>query len=103
MTLPESIRVCLTKYADFKGRAARSEFWWFTLFVSLVAAVFSYWSDPWSGGLLVAILLPQLAVGARRLHDIGWSGWWQLFVLVPAAGIILLVILWALPQPMYKE
>jgi hypothetical protein len=37
VTFFEAIRVCLTKYADFTGQASRSEFWWFTLFVTLVA------------------------------------------------------------------
>ena len=98
MTFQESIRVCLTKYAEFNGRAARSEFWWFMVFIMLVAVALAYFSQILSGVFLVAMLLPQLAVGARRLHDIGKSGWWQLFALVPAAGIILLMILWALPQ-----
>ena len=102
MTFQQSIRACFTKYADFTGRASRSEFWWFTLFVIIVAATLSYLSQPWSAAFSVAIFLPQLAVGARRLHDIGKSGWWQLFALVPIAGIILLVILWAQP-PMKSE
>jgi uncharacterized membrane protein YhaH (DUF805 family) len=45
-----------------------------------------------------AMLLPQLAVGSRRLHDIGRSGWWLLFALVPVGGVVLLVILWAQPR-----
>jgi len=43
------------------------------------------------------MLLPLLAAGSPRLHDIGKSGWWQLFMLAPVAGIVLLGILWALP------
>jgi uncharacterized membrane protein YhaH (DUF805 family) len=97
MTFQEAIRVCLTKYADFSGRAARSEFWWFCAFVMLVAGGLTYLDQRWSSVFLVAMFLPLLAAGARRLHDIGKSGWWQLFGLVPVGGIILLLILWAIP------
>jgi len=67
------------------------------VFIMLVAVALAYLVKNWSAVFLVAVLLPQLAVGARRLYDIGKSGWWQLFALVPVAGIILLMILWALP------
>jgi DNA-binding CsgD family transcriptional regulator len=93
----ESIRVCLAKYADFHGRASRSEFWWFTLFVILVATALACVSEIAGGVFLTATLLPFLAAGARRLHDSGRSGWWQLFLLMPVAGIVLLGILWTLP------
>ena len=98
MTFQEAIRSCLTKYAEFEGRASRSELWWFALFVSLAVAALAYVSEPWSGAFSVAMLLPLLAVGTRRLHDIGKSGWWLLFSLVPVAGIGLVMMLWALPQ-----
>ncbi len=97
MTFYELILVCLRKYADFTGRAARPEFWWFTLFVTLVASALVYISQNLGSVFLIAALLPFLAAGARRLHDTGRSGWWQLFLLVPAAGFILVGILWALP------
>ena len=97
MTFQDSIRVCFKKYADFEGTATRSEFWWFILFVILVSAALQLFSQDLSGVWGIAILLPQLAVGARRLHDIGKSGWWQLFWLVPVAGLIVLIVLWALP------
>jgi uncharacterized protein DUF805 len=96
-TFFESIRVCFTKYAEFNGRASRSEFWWFALFVTLVASALMYLSQSLGNVFLVAILLPLLAAGSRRLHDSGKSGWWQLFMLAPVAGIILVMILWALP------
>jgi len=98
VSFQESIRVCLTKYAEFNGRGARSEFWWFAVFVMLVAGALAYMSKAWSGVFLVAMLLPLMAVGTRRLHDMGKSGCWLLFALVPVAGIILVMILWALPQ-----
>jgi len=92
-----AIRVCLTKYADFTGRASRSEFWWFTVFVALVGAALTYLSQNLSNIFLIAMLLPLLAAGARRLHETGRSGWWQLFILAPVGGIMLLAILWAQP------
>ena len=97
MTFYESILVCLKKYAEFNGRASRAEFWWFTLFILLVASALAYLSKTAGSVFLIAMLLPLLAAGARRLHDIGKSAWWQLFMLAPVAGIVLLGILWALP------
>jgi DNA-binding CsgD family transcriptional regulator len=98
MTFFESIRVCLVKYADFDGRATRPEFWWFTLFVTLVASALAYLSENLTNIFLIAMLLPQLAVGARRLRDVGKSPWWQVFLLVPIGGVIVLGIFWAEPS-----
>lgn len=103
LTFQEAIRVCLTKYADFSGQASRPEFWWFALFVILVTGALLYVSEVLSSVFLIAVLLPLLAVGARRLHDIGKSGWWLLFMLVPVGGIVTLAILWSLPGPKQKQ
>ena len=104
MTFQESIRVCLAKYADFNGQATRAEFWWFALFVTLVVGALVYVSEAVASIFLIAVLLPLLAVGARRLHDIGRSGWWLLFALAPVAGIVVLLVLWAMPtQPTPDE
>jgi DNA-binding CsgD family transcriptional regulator len=92
-----AIRVCFAKYAEFNGRATRSEFWWFALFVTLVASALVYLSEALGSVFLIAVLLPFLAVGARRLHDIGKSGWWQLFLLAPVGGFVILGVLWAMP------
>ncbi len=97
MTFFESIRVCLTKYADFNGRASRSEFWWFALFITLVSAALAYVHQNLYYIFQIAVLLPLLAAGARRLRDVGKSAWWLLFLLAPFAGIIVLGIWWALP------
>lgn len=88
-------------YADFNGRAKRTEFWMFILFnwiASLIVAVIG-----WALGISVlstiyglAVLVPTLAVGARRLHDTGRSGWWWLICLVPLIGFIWLIVLWCL-------
>ena len=98
MTFFESIRVCLRKYAEFNGQASRAEFWWFTLFVTLAASALSYVSQSLAIVFGFAFLLPFLAVGARRCHDVGRSGWWQLFYLVPAAGPFLVGIVMVMPS-----
>ena len=97
----------LKKYATFSGRAQRSEFWYFILFSTIASLVLGVLDgifgtfNPESGfGLLggiysLAVIVPTLAVGARRLHDIGKSGWWQLIMLIPLVGIILLIVWWA--------
>ena len=97
-TFQESIWVCLTKYAVFDGRASRSEFWWFSLFIALVGGALAYLSQNLSDIFLIAILLPFLAVGTRRLRDSGKSPWLQFYLLVPIAGIIILAFWWVLPS-----
>jgi uncharacterized membrane protein YhaH (DUF805 family) len=92
----------LRQYSDFRGRARRTEYWIFTL-VSVLISVALAFVDAVLGleagglGLLgvlygLAVLLPSLAVGARRLHDTGRSGWWQLIQIVPVIGIIVLIV-----------
>ncbi len=93
MTFGRSVRICMSKYAVFTGRASRSEFWrffLFTQFILLNALFFDsvIWSplsglEPISILATLALLLPYLAVGARRLHDIGASGWWLLLMTTP--------------------
>ena len=93
MTFADSIRTCFAKYADFNGTASRSEFWWFMLFIVLVGAALSLLSTTLASLFYLAVLLPDLAVGARRLHDTGKSGWWQLLLIVPL-GVIVLIVFW---------
>ena len=99
MNFGQAIAVCMRKYATFSGRASRSEFWWFGLFLALMS---------W-GSILVGVIfppawilypivnlglaLPALAAGCRRLHDTGRSGWWQLLHLT-GFGTILLIVWW---------
>ena len=91
MTFFESIQTCFSKYADFNGRASRPELWWWVLFVFLASAAASMLGQVASGLFSLAVLLPNLAVTARRLHDIDRSGWWQLIVLIPLIGWILMI------------
>jgi uncharacterized membrane protein YhaH (DUF805 family) len=88
-----SIQICFSKYADFNGRAVRSEYWWFYLFTSLMSwgATIVDGSGVVGGLLSLAFLLPSLAAGARRLHDTGRSGWWLLIALT-CIGIIPLIV-----------
>lgn len=92
MTFVESIKVCFSKYADFTGRAVRSEFWWWTLFTFLVSVATGLVSEMVSGLFSLATILPSLAVGARRLHDTDRSGWWQLLWFIPVIGWIILLV-----------
>jgi uncharacterized membrane protein YhaH (DUF805 family) len=92
MTFQESIKVCFAKYADFTGRATRSEYWWFFLFIVLVSVGTSMISPILSGLFSLGTLLPSIAAATRRLHDTGRSGWWQLIVLVPVIGFIVILV-----------
>lgn len=94
MTFGESIQTCFSKYADFTGRASRSEYWWWFLFVFLATMAASVVNDKISALFSIAVLLPGLAVGTRRLHDIDKSGWFQLLFLIPLIGWIILIY-WA--------
>ena len=95
MTFQESIKTCFNKYADFNGRASRSEFWWFVLFTVGVSLIASLVFAPLSIVFGLAVILPSLSVGARRLHDTGRSGWWQLIGLIPVIGLIIMVVFMA--------
>ena len=92
-----SVKTCFQKYADFTGRAARPEFWYFVLFQFVVLVVLSFVSQTLSSIASLAMLVPGLAVGARRLHDIGKSGWLQLLWIIPFIGWAILIY-WAV-QP----
>lgn len=93
-----AVKTCLTKYADFEGRAARPEFWWFVLFCFVVNLLGGIVFARWINGLIsLALLVPSLAAGSRRLHDTGKSGWLQLLCLVPVLGWIALIYLFVQP------
>ena len=112
MDFQTSVKTCFKKYADFSGRALRSEFWWFVLFVSLGSIVVtiidimilgysieSY--GPVNIIFSVVLILPSIAVTARRLHDINKSGWWQLIELTIIG--ILLILVWNITEGEKKK
>ncbi len=112
MDFMTAVKTCYSKYATFSGRAARSEFWWFVLFIMGMNFILTFvdsflfgtvttmpggfeaqTSMPvFSGLFLLASFLPNISVIVRRLHDTDRSGWWYWIVLVPVIGIILLIV-----------
>ena len=97
MTFSESIKTCFSKYADFSGRASRSEYWWWILFVVLVSVATGILSEKLSAVFSLGVLLPGIAVGVRRLHDIDKSGWFLLLNFIPVIGWVI-VLYWALQE-----
>ena len=88
----------LKKYATFSGRARRKEYWMFVLFNAIAYIVLMVVDLATIGsGVLplvyeLAVLIPSLAVGVRRLHDTDRSGWWLLIALIPLVGAIILLV-----------
>ena len=94
----KAVKTCFNKYVDFSGRAARPEFWWFFLFqlvVMFVARIVG--GDILYGLATLGLLLPSLAVGARRLHDIGKSAWFLLLAFIPLIGFLILLYFFTQP------
>ena len=96
MEFKEAVNTCLTKkYCCFKGRASRSEFWWFCLFTLIMNFVVALLGSllPALGSIVSAVqalwlLLPTVGVTTRRLHDRNFSGWWQALPLAAALPAI---------------
>ena len=94
------IRALTTDFANFKGRARRSEFWYYILFttLSLIAMFATFMRISYEAGiisLLIAYLVtfvPTLAIYVRRLHDTGKTGWLVLLLFVPAGSIVLMIL-----------
>ena len=112
MSFADAIKSGFSNYANFHGRARRSEYWFFTLFVVVLMIVFeallSIAKASGSPALMLivslpalifdlGILLPILAINVRRLHDIDRSGWWYFLLLVPIVGYIVWLIWFCTP------
>jgi uncharacterized membrane protein YhaH (DUF805 family) len=90
----------LRKYAVFDGRAARPEYWWYTLANTLISVVLDVVLRGAAGQAIyalygLAVLLPTIGVTIRRLHDTNRTGWWILVGLIPVIGWIWLIVLLA--------
>ncbi|QIM68219.1 MULTISPECIES: DUF805 domain-containing protein [Basfia] len=96
----------LKKYAVFSGRARRKEFWMFMLFTTIIGialgvldVLFGFYDHQTGQGFLsgiysLAVLIPTIAVSARRLHDTDRSAWWLLLGFIPVIGILILIVFW---------
>ena len=99
MDLKSAVKTCLiTKFSTLRGRACRSEYWWWMLFYMLATGVLSAIDEAagsavWSiisTAIMLVLMVPHICVNTRRLHDIGKCGWWQL---LPLGGVIAAIIL----------
>ncbi|MBW3638363.1 MAG: DUF805 domain-containing protein [Actinobacteria bacterium] len=97
MGFADAVQSAFSQYAGFSGRARRSEYWWFSLAVFLIIVLATVVDlvigtfPAFYALAFLAVLLPSIAVGVRRLHDTGKSGWFYLLAFVPFGGIALLV------------
>ena len=93
MQIQEAVETCVAKqYADFAGRATRSEFWWFMLFCTIINTLLGVAAE-WAAGIFfVVMLVPSLAVSTRRLRDTNRSPMWWLLLLLPVVGWIALLV-----------
>ena len=104
MSFFEAVKSVFTQYVGFSGRARRSEYWWYTLFLFIVGFILGLiigitGNQNMNYLILVfelAVFLPTLSVSVRRLHDTGKSGWWVLLSLIPVIGSIILIIFYVM-------
>jgi uncharacterized membrane protein YhaH (DUF805 family) len=83
----------LKKYADFNGRACRKEYWMFVLIYIVINVILTVLGlDVISAIVGLVLLIPSISIGARRLHDTGRTGWWQLIYFIPLIGLIVMIV-----------
>lgn len=105
MEFQEAVRSVFQKYATISGRAPRSEYWWWFLFVFLSNAVlgavdgvlFGRGTQFLAGLFSLAVFLPSICVAGRRLHDRDMSAWWLLLWLIPFVGWLVLLYFYVQP------
>ena len=105
MGFQEAVRTVLSKYIVIEGRARRAEYWYFVLFGLIGGIIFGALDGILFGGsemtpisslFSLALFIPSITVGIRRLHDRDMSGWWMLLVFVPFIGAIALLVIFVL-------
>ncbi len=93
MSFMDAVKSGFSNYITIQGRAPRSAYWWWALFIFLASIVLGLGAGGLLGTLFsLGTLLPSITVGVRRLHDTGRTGWWLLIVLVPVVGVIVLLV-----------
>jgi len=97
MNFTDSIKLGFSNYVNFTGRACRSEYWYWVLFTVIVSIVCTIIDNVMGMSLLstiweLATLVPSIAIGVRRLHDLDRSGWWLLLAFIPLVGAIILIV-----------
>ena len=100
MDFAGAIQVGLKKYADFRGRATRAEYWWFYLFTFLVSlmggaidiAIHQTSTGPVQSLISLALALPQISLTVRRNRDAGFSAWWMLLWVIPVGLAVIGVV-----------
>ncbi len=108
MGFQEAVRTCFQKYIIISGRAPRSEYWWWFLFLILGnllagfvdSALFGWGENTtrvFQPLFSLAVFLPSICVGGRRLHDRDMSAWWLLLLLVPVVGSLILLVIYLFP------
>ena len=100
MSFTESIKTCFSKFFDYNGRASRSEYWYFILFIwliSIIAIVLEgiFLNNSYSYGSIsdffsLILLIPSINAATRRLHDVNRSGWWQLLYFTGIGALVIL-------------
>ncbi len=93
------LKVVKDNYANFNGRAGKKEFWMFILVYFILSIIAGVIGNFIGTSLIYSLLglvlfVPSIAVGTRRLHDTGKSGWWQLLNFIPIIGTIVLIVFW---------
>jgi uncharacterized membrane protein YhaH (DUF805 family) len=97
MSFSEAVKSGFDHYTKFDGRASRPAFWWWFLFTILVAVAAEILDAIIGTSILyiivaLGLILPNISVAIRRLHDTDRSGWWILIGLIPIIGFIVLIV-----------
>ena len=108
MNFFDAVKICFVKYTNFSDRASRSEFWLFTLFMTIITVILSF-IDPLIAGesfleydevfaplstiFMLATIIPAISVSVRRLHDVNRSGWW-LYIELTIIGMLFPILYW---------
>jgi len=97
MNFGDSIKLGFSNYVNFTDRACRSEYWYWILFV-FIGYIVAEIIDAVIGKPIfytlftLGVLIPNIAIGVRRLHDLDRSGWWLLLSFIPLVGAIILIV-----------